>query len=77
MVTGRQVRAARDLVGWTATDLAQMANVAVSTIERIESELGTTHGSPMAAVLQALAMVGIKFLPDDGDGPGIRLKPPR
>ena len=77
-LTGRQIRAARGLVGWTAVDLAAASQVGVATIRRSEVENGPVRMTPAnAATLQrALEEAGIEFLPENGGGVGVRLRKP-
>ena len=74
LITGRQLKAARALLGWEQTDLAAKAGVAISTVRRMESfpgEIGARTGT-LSLVKKALEKGGIEFL-DDGQ-PGVRLK---
>jgi transcriptional regulator with XRE-family HTH domain len=74
VISGAQVRAARAFLGWTAKDLAQKANVGISTVQRIESAEGTpnVHASNLASIQSALEAAGIEFT--NGDAPGIRMR---
>lgn len=40
MITSGQIKAARALIGWTARELAQRAEIGFSTLIRLESEEG-------------------------------------
>jgi predicted transcriptional regulator len=74
VITGRQLKAARALVGWEQTDLARKAGVAISTVRRMESfegEIGA-RTSTLSLVKKALERAGIEFL-DDGK-PGVRMR---
>ena len=74
LISGRQLKAARALVGWEQTDLAKKSGVAVSTIRRMESfggEIGA-RTSTLSLVQKALEKVGSMFL-NDGE-PGVRLR---
>lgn len=74
MITGRQLRAARVLLGWEQIELAKPARVAIGTIRRMESfsgEIGA-RTSTLSQVQAALAKAGIQFLNDES--PGVRLK---
>ena len=75
MITGRQLRAARVLLGWEQIELAKRARIAIGTIRRMESfsgEIGS-RTSTLSQVLAALEKAGIQFL-NDGS-PGVRLHP--
>ena len=74
LVNGRQLRAARVLLGWDQAQLAKSARVAIGTIRRMESFDGVI-GSQTATLLRvqtALEKGGIEFL--DDDRPGVLLK---
>jgi predicted transcriptional regulator len=74
LITGRQLRAARVLVGLEQIELARRARVAIGTIRRMESfdgEIGA-RTSTLSLVKKALEKTGIEFL--DDDQPGVRLK---
>ncbi len=76
LTNGRQLRAARVLLGWDQSRLAQSAHVAIGTVRRMESFDGVI-GSQTATLLKvqtALEKGGIEFL--DDDRPGVRLKTP-
>jgi transcriptional regulator with XRE-family HTH domain len=73
LITGRQLRAARGLLGWGQIELAKKAKVAIGTIRRMESfdeEVGC-QASTLYKVRTALEKGGIEFLHDDK--PGVRL----
>jgi predicted transcriptional regulator len=74
LITGRQLKAARALLGWEQTDLAKKSGVGISTIRRMEAfagEIGARTGT-LSLVQRALERAGIEFL-DDGS-PGARLR---
>jgi transcriptional regulator with XRE-family HTH domain len=75
LITGRQLRAARALIGWEQAELAARSRVAIGTIRRMESFDGPigSRTSTLSQVLQALEKVGIEFL--NSDGPGVRVRP--
>lgn len=71
LLTARQIRAARKLLGWTQQMLADKARVAVSVIRCIER--GQTHPR-FAAIEIALRKACVIFIPNDGrQGEGVRL----
>jgi ribosome-binding protein aMBF1 (putative translation factor) len=78
MITGAQVRAARALIGWSATTLSEHCGVSYPTIQRAESVDGIPRlqASNLAAIQRTLEAAGVVFLDDrelrDG-GPGVRL----
>jgi len=76
MITGLQIRAARAIVRWSVEELAKNANVGVMTIRRAEADDGVTSMLPnnAAAVRAALESAGVIFTPENGDGPGVKLR---
>lgn len=74
--TGRQIAAARVLIGITQADLAGKANVSVPTLKRMEASDGPAQGmaNNVLAVRRALEVAGILFIPGNGNGPGVRLR---
>ncbi len=78
MVTSRQFRAARALLGWTQQTLADRAIVAINTVRAIETNRPYPKPDTMTAVRRALEKAGIVFLPNGSMGEGVRFaKPPR
>jgi predicted transcriptional regulator len=74
MITGRQLRAARALLGWQQIALAKKARVALGTIRRMESfegEIGA-RTSTLSRVQATLEKSGVEFL--NHDQPGVRVK---
>lgn len=76
--TPTQIRGARAMLDWSMVDLANAARVSVSTVKRIEDGSSESGSDRVFALIQdALETEGARFLPDDGDGPGVRLSPAR
>ena len=76
MITGPQIRMARGYAKLSAKALADLADVAESTIKRMEKVEGTppASGTNLAKVQVALESLGIEFIPENGGGAGVRLK---
>ena len=74
LTNGRQLRAARVLLGWDQAKLAKTAQVAIGTVRRMESFSGIINSQTgtLYNVQKALERGGIEFLNDDR--PGVRLK---
>ncbi len=70
MITARQSRAARALLGWTQETLADKARVALTALKRLESENGLeVFESTRDQVRRALEAAGIVLLSTDkGEG---------
>lgn len=75
-ITGRQIAAARVLLGMDQKTLATAANISVPTVRRIEGAPGAPSGYPnnIAAVCRALEAAGVEFIAENGGGPGVRLR---
>ena len=66
MITARQTRAARALLGWTQETLADKAQVSLTALKRLESESGfEVYESTRDQVRRALEGSGIVFLSSD------------
>ncbi len=76
MVTPRQIRAARALLGWSQQELADRAIVSVNALARLESGRVDSRLSTLAAVQKTLAKAGVEFLPADEKGEGVRFSRP-
>ncbi len=70
MITARQSRAARALLGWNQETLADKALISLTALKRVESENGLgVHESTRDQVRRALEEAGIVFLSSDqGEG---------
>jgi transcriptional regulator with XRE-family HTH domain len=77
MISIEQIRAARGLLGWSQTELAEAAGRSLPTIKRLEREDGEgpiVSDDVRAAVQKALEKAGIEFIPENGGGAGVRIK---
>ncbi|PIO99487.1 helix-turn-helix domain-containing protein [Pleomorphomonas carboxyditropha] len=70
MITARQSRAARALLGWTQETLADAAQISLTALKRLESENGLeVYESTRDQVRRALEAAGIVLLSmDKGEG---------
>ena len=77
LTTIRQIKAARALLGWSQSDLAQRSGVSEPTIARLESADGKLGGreETVRKICAALETSGIEFI--EGDGEGVQLRKPR
>ena len=74
-ITPRQIRAARALLGWSQTELADRSIVSLSSVIRLEQGKSTTTDIYFR-VCQALEDAGVVFLPSGRQGEGVRLSTP-
>ena len=76
MITGAQIRAARALLGWSQSVLADAAGISLPTVKRIEQHgdelIGTARTNENMRM--AFARAGVEFIAEDRDGGrGVRL----
>src|SRR5512147_2328146 len=77
MITAAQIRAARGLLNLSQAQLAEMAELGIATIKRIEASSEVRGAaSTLWKIQAALEEAGIEFLhAEDGGGLGVRLRP--
>jgi len=73
-ITGEQVKAARELLGWTLLDLGYRAGVSEATVAAFEGAQRTIRPDNMQAIQRALEAAGIEF---DENGPSVTLRKPK
>src|SRR6476646_1507833 len=75
-ILGAQMRAARALLRWAASDLVRESGVSLATIHRAESVDGKTAMTfaNASAIRRALENAGVELIEENGGGPGARLK---
>jgi transcriptional regulator with XRE-family HTH domain len=76
LITTRQVKAARALLGWSQGDLAKRSGISEPTIARLESAEGELGGREDTGdkIKKAIVNAGIEFIEENGGGPGVRLR---
>jgi transcriptional regulator with XRE-family HTH domain len=80
MITSRQIRAARALLGIDQSELGVMAGVSLPTIQRMEASEGQVRGvvDTLVRVITALEGAGVELLgdnvPSSGVGRGVRVR---
>jgi transcriptional regulator with XRE-family HTH domain len=73
-ITPEQSRAARGLLDWSRDQLAEAAGVPKRTIMRFEGREVVARGSTIGAIRAALEAAGVAFIPENGGGPGVRMR---
>jgi len=77
-MTIEQLRAARGLLGWSQSELAERAGLSHPTVKRFESGKGPRVSEEARARLQkTLESAGIEFIEENGGGLGVRFRKPR
>ena len=75
MLTISQIRAARGLVGWSQSDLAERAGVSLPTVKRVEAGTGPRVSDAARNKLRrTFESAGVEFIDENGGGPGVRLR---
>ena len=64
-----QLKAARSLLNWSQSDLAQRSGYSLPTINNIERGQYEAHSVTMDDIIQTFEQAGIQFI----DGPGVRI----
>src|ERR1700677_4007933 len=72
MISIRQIKAARALLGWSQEDLASKSGVSYPTIARLESADGELGGrdDTAAKIISAIEAAGVEFT--NGGEPGVK-----
>jgi transcriptional regulator with XRE-family HTH domain len=70
-----QIKMARAALGWGVRELAEKSGVTANTVSRIENGADAKL-STMNALQAAFEAAGVEFIPENGGGPGVRLKRP-
>ena len=75
MLSSSQIRAARALLGWSGTDLADRSGVGITTLRRYELQTGipSANTSVLLALKDTLEQAGIEFTGDPLVNPGVTL----
>jgi len=75
MITARQSKAARALLGWTQKDLAQEAKLTLAVVARFERGQVDTRGKAIIAIEKAVRRGGIALIyAEGGRGEGVRIE---
>ena len=80
MITAAQMRAARALLGIDQRQLAELADVSLPTIQRMEASEGNVRGvvDTLTKVVEALDAAGVELIGENvrsvGNGRGVRFK---
>lgn len=74
VITGRQIRAARALLGWSQRELCKKSKLALGTVQRMENFVGPVGArtETLGRVVTVLEKAGVEFL--NNDRPGVRIR---
>ena len=75
MLSSAQIRAARALLRWSASDLSQASGVGTATLQRMEVMEGVPSGQvrTLLAIKEALETAGVEFVGTPTENPGVCL----
>jgi len=75
MLSSSQIRAARALLGWSGTDLADRSGVGITTLRRYELQKGipSANTNVLLTLKDTLEQAGIEFTGDPLVNPGVTL----
>ena len=75
MVSSGQIRAARALLGWSGTDLANRSGVGITTLRRYELQDGipSANTNVLMSIKMTFEGAGIEFTGDPLANPGVTL----
>ena len=74
MIDGRQVRAARAMLGWSREELLDASGISMSALLRMEGNMADSRSSTLNKVVKALSLAGIEFVTRDDGAIGVMLK---
>jgi transcriptional regulator with XRE-family HTH domain len=74
MLTPVQCRMARAALQIGVRDLAKMAGVSPMTVTRFENGQSGGHADTLRKLQRALEEAGLEFIPENGGGPGVRMR---
>lgn len=62
MIDGKQIRAARAMLGWSREDLLNASGISMSALLRMEGAMADSRSTTLNKVVHALNQAGIEFL---------------
>ena len=76
MISVRQIKAARALLGWSATELAERCGIGSATVKRYELQDGYPKATVqnLASIQAVFEESGVEFLGDPLVNPGVMLR---
>jgi transcriptional regulator with XRE-family HTH domain len=76
MISSKQIKAARVLLGWKGKDLADKSGVGITTLRRYEVQDGIPNANKFVikAIKTCLEEAGIIFSGDPLTDPGVKLR---
>lgn len=75
MISSLQLRAARAMLNWSASELAERAGTSRNTIQRLEQSDGVpaSRTQTLMDIQRVFESAGVEFLGTPENGPGVRM----
>jgi transcriptional regulator with XRE-family HTH domain len=73
-ISAAQCRAARALLDWSQDQLAENAQVARATVADFERNTRMPMRQNMVSIVSAFEAAGVAFIPENGEGAGVRFR---
>ena len=73
-VTGKQIKAARALLGWSQQMLGEQASLTQAPIARMEMDISKSRPSTVKLVVKTLQEAGIEFIQEEDGTIGVKLR---
>lgn len=74
LIASMQCRAGRALLDMNQPQLAAAAGLGLSTVVDFERSRRAVSAEAVQAIASALEGAGVIFIPENGEGPGVRLR---
>lgn len=62
------------MIGMTQAALAEAAGISTTALNNIERGAADPKASTLTAIQKAIEAAGVIFVPENGEGPGVRLQ---
>ena len=76
MISGLQIRAARAILSWTASEVAEKTGLRRETVQRLEKydDIPPSRTQSLVELRRVFEEAGVEFINAEGEkGPGVRL----
>ena len=73
-MTPDRCRQARELLGWSRSDLAVRAHCSSETVKNFESGKHQASAATRTAVATAFTVAGVEFISENGGDAGVRMR---
>jgi transcriptional regulator with XRE-family HTH domain len=74
MISPAQCRAARGLLDWKQSELAERAGVGIVTVRQFEASAHDSRRATLEVIRRAFELAGVEFINENGGGAGVRFR---